>query len=276
MHRRLYPAYFRPTADDICPSGAYALRRPWSALMAKAHPAVAGQPPADSRYLQSPDDIINCLKQLRDLRMDLSMRIDGTGESYTCKVLDVDNSTFLIEDISPRTGNATLRLKPRFTLSARANGIYVFVEDLKVTKWDQERGIPYFHVKLPKAMLFQQRRRAARFRLPLRVSAAGASITLFEEQACVGRIIDISAGGCRAEFDLPTAWEVQNEQRISNCAITIPKLLEIHAEAMIRHYHQNKHSQTLVCGLELTKMHVTDRRRLEHFIQTLARTAESA
>jgi c-di-GMP-binding flagellar brake protein YcgR len=244
--------------------------------MAEAQPALAHTPAPDSRYLTSKPDIAACLKQLRDQRMDLTLRLEGTNESYTCKILDVNDNDFLIEDISPRSGIQVLRVAPKFSISARDQGTYVYIEETRVTKWDQERGIPFFHVAFPKQMLFQQRRRAARFRLPMRVSATGASITLFNSNTLVGRIIDISAGGCRAEFDLPTQWDVHNEERFENCAITIPKLLEIHSEAVVRHYHQNKHNQTLVCGIELTKMHVTDRRRLEHFIQTITRTADSA
>ena len=244
--------------------------------MAEVVPALTNTTAPDSRYLLKSSEIISCLKQLRDQRMDLTIRADGSVDTYKCKILDVSDHDFLIEDISPRTGIQVLRTAPRFSISARAQGTYVYIEETRVLKWDQERGIPFFHVALPDKMLYQQRRRDARFRLPLRVSASGASITLFQGGDWVGRIIDISAGGCRAEFDLPTPWDLHNEERFENCAITIPNLLEIHSEVVIRHYHQNKHSQTLVCGMELTKMHVTDRRRLEHFIQTIARTAPPA
>lgn len=244
--------------------------------MAEAQAALAGAAAADSRYLNDRDDIINCLKQLRDQRASLTLRVDGLPESYQCKVLDVSAEDFLIEDITPRSGITSIRDAKKFSLSARAEGMFVYIEETHLLKWDQERGIPYFHIALPDRILSQQRRRAARFRLPLRVSASGASITMFNEVEMVGRIIDISAGGCRAEFELPSPWPVKNDDHFDNCAITIPKLLEIHSEAVVRHFHENKHSKTLVCGIELTKMHVTDRRRLEHFIQTIAKTAETA
>ena len=244
--------------------------------MAEAQPALAGTAAADSRYLNKRDDIIACLKQLRDQRASLTLRVDGSPESYQCKVLDVSTEDFLIEDITPRSGITAIRDAKKFSLSARAEGMFVYIEETQLLKWDQERGIPYFHIALPDNILSQQRRRAARFRLPLRVSASGASITMFNEVEMVGRIIDISAGGCRAEFDLPSPWTIKTDDHYDNCAITIPKLLEIHGEAVVRHFHENKHSQTLVCGIELTKMHVTDRRRLEHFIQTIAKTAETA
>lgn len=230
----------------------------------------------DSRYLNQRGEIISCLKQLRDQRADLTLRVDGAEETYSCKLLDVSERDFLIEDIAPRSGLAAIREAKKFSISARTEGTFVYIEETRVKKWDQERGIPFFHLALPNKLLFQQRRRSARFRLPLRVSASGASITMFDESEVVGKIIDISAGGCRAEFELPSPWAVKADEQFDNCAITIPKLLEIHSEAVVRHYHENKHSKTLVCGIELTKMHVTDRRRLEHFIQTIAKSTETA
>ncbi len=247
--------------------------------MANPQPAENGlvqEVTPDSRYLETRGDIERCLKELRDHRSTLTIRVDGDPESYTCKLLDVVGDDFLIEDITPRTGLSAVRQAKKLSIAARTRGTFVFIEDARVSKADEERGIPFFHIPLPKTMLYHQRRRAARFRLPLRVTANGSSITLFGDANMTGRIIDISAGGCRAEFDLPVSASVANDQVIEECAITIPKLLEIHSEAVIRHHHENKHTNTLVCGIELTRMHVTDRRRLEHFIQTIAKSAETA
>jgi len=243
-------------------------------VSAAAAPAEALSP--DSKYLSDKADIIASLKQLRDRRLDLTVRVENQKDTYTCKVLDVSEQAFLIEDISPRTGIQVLRTAQRFSISARAAGTFAYIEATRVLKWDQERGVPYFHVALPDRMLFQHRRRAARYRQPLRVSANGASITLFGNTNLVGRIIDISVGGCRAEFDLPAPEAIHNEALFENCAITIPNLLEIHSEIVVRHCHENKHSRSLVCGLELTDMHVTDRRRLEQFIQNISRSASPA
>ena len=84
-----------------------------------------------------------------------------------------------------------------------AAGVYVHCAENRVVKADSERGVPYFHVALPTSVLFQQRRKAERFRLPLSVSTNGASVTLLlepeDDHPMVGRVIDVSAGGCRAD-----------------------------------------------------------------------------
>lgn len=243
-------------------------------MRAAAIPATPANP--DSRYLDEPADIIAALKLLRDQRLDLTVRLDSHKDTFTCKVLDVSDDDFLMEDIAPRTGIQLLRNAKRFSISARTHGIYAYIEATHVLQWSQERGVPYFHVALPESMLFQQRRKAARYRLPLRVSADGASITLFDDQDLVGRIVDLSVGGCRAEFDLPASAQISNDVTFEQCAITIPQLLEVHSQVVVRHCHHNKNTNSLVCGMELNDMHVTDRRRLEQFIQTMARSVATA
>lgn len=238
--------------------------------MAPSAPARPDQ--QDSRYLSAPKDIEQCFKTLRDERVDLTLTLDGSGERLNCRVLDITSRGILIEDIRPRDALAQLRKRPRFSLSARHQGTFAFVERSTISGEGEERGLPYFHVPFPKQMLFQQRRRAARYRLPLRVSSQGASITLFNKQDMTGRIIDISAGGCRAAFNLSDKNDLQIGQSFENCAINLPPVLEIHSHSIIRHVHTQRNGLT-VAGIELSEMHVTDRRRLEQFIQSLSRSA---
>ena len=230
----------------------------------------------DARYLTDQNAILDCFKEFRDQRVQITIRVDGNPQTITCRVLDVTDSGYLIEDINPRSALADLRRRPEFSLSVRGDGTYAFIEDARITDEGQERGLPYFHVPFPSSMLFQQRRKSARYKLPMRVTTSeGASITLFREREAVGRILDISAGGCRVAFALTPEPELKIGEHISDCAIAMPPVLEIHSEGVVRHFHTRRDGWTVV-GIELVKMHVTDRRRLEQFIQTLARNAELA
>ncbi len=234
----------------------------------------------DSRYLESDTEIRKCFKLFRDQRTILNISLDNTSGSFshqtmTCRVLDISDTDFLIEDINPRAALSDLRTKPTFTLSVRGQGMFAFIEKMHISDVGVERNLPYFHVPLPKKMLYQQRRKGARFRLPLLVTAAGASITLFRDTPSTGRILDISAGGCRAEFDLPLDSPINQDEVVKHCAIALPPRLELTGEGVLRHHKLTK-NHTVVCGIELTKMQITDRRRLEQFIQTITRTAQTS
>jgi len=228
-----------------------------------------------SRYLTDPDEIIRVLKIFRDQRADLQIRFEQDIGVYTAKVLDLQKKVMLLEDLQPRNGTGQLRAHKPFALSGRVDGIYMHCVGNVAQKADSERGVPYFHVALPESLLYQQRRRAARFRLPLRVAANGGQVLLFRQDGndipLTGQIIDISAGGCRAEFAAVQTPPLQNDEILEGCAITVPNLLDLHSKGTVRHTSTDQKQQVTTCGIEFTEMHVTDRRRLEQFIQAIAK-----
>lgn len=244
-------------------------------IAARDNTGAPRQTNAQSRYLSDPDEIAGTFKLLRDHRAELQLRFDEDSSVFRAKVLDLQGSSVLIEDIHPREGMRLLRAGRPFSLSSRTGGLYVHSAHNQAHKSDSERNVPYFHVALPKTLLCQHRRRDMRHRLPLRVAIGGAAITLFpkgkDAKPLVGTIIDISAGGCRAEFEGFKFCPIQQGDPLQSCALDIPKLLEFSSRAEIRHSSFDARRRLLTCGIEFTEMHVTDRRRLEQFIQTVTR-----
>lgn len=237
--------------------------------------AFASKEQNDSRYLSQPNDIKQCFKRLRDDRVELTLTMEDGGDRITCTVLDITPRSVLIEDIKPRNALTLLKKRPKFSLSARDQGVFAFIEKSQITGEGEERGLPYFHIDLPHQMLFQQRRRAARFRLPKRVTSQGAHITLTGDRILNGRIIDISAGGCRASFDFELeAHALKINQVFDHCVIHLPPVLEVQAQGIIRHCHKQRTGAT-VAGIELSEMRISDRRRLEQFIKSLSRSSDS-
>ncbi|MFU8815751.1 MAG: PilZ domain-containing protein [Pseudomonadales bacterium] len=232
-----------------------------------------------SRFLTDPNEISQVFKLLRDHRAELQLRFDKETTTYRAKVLDLQGPSVLIEDIHPRDGMQLLRSGRAFALAARVDGLYIHSANNHAHKSDSERNLPFFHVALPASMLFQQRRRAARFRLPLRVVANGAQITLRpgnkEAKPLQGTIIDISAGGCRAEFAGFKFRPIHDEDPLEGCSLSIPNLLELNSRAALRHSSLDSRRNVFTCGIEFTEMSITDRRRLEQFIQIVAKIPQS-
>jgi len=233
---------------------------------------------SQSRYVTDPDEVRQIFKLLRDQRAELQLRFDEDPAAYRAKVLDLQGSSVLIEDIQPREGMKLLRAGRPFSLSSRNDGMYVHSVHNRAHKADSERNVPFFHVALPKNLLCQQRRREMRYRLPLRVAIRGAQVTLFpsgkDAKPLTGSIIDISAGGCRAEFEGFKFRPIQEGDPLDSCALHVPKLLEFRTQGAIRHSSFDARRRLLTCGIEFTEMHVTDRRRLEQFIQSMARSLQ--
>lgn len=231
-------------------------------------------------YLSDSSEITKALKVLRDQRAPVQLNFDGDGTTYIAKVLDLAGAEFLLEDIHPRSGLSKMRPGQEFSLSSRAEGIYVHSGSNRVVAVESERGVPFFRILMPSTLLYQQRRRAARFKLPLRVVAAGASVEVIRPDRqkdsdggrLSGRIIDISAGGCRADFVSPVALSMDQNEEV-RCWVEIPNRLEFEAQATIRHSNYDARKRMLSCGIELNEMQVTDRRRLEQFIESIRKSS---
>lgn len=224
----------------------------------------------DSGYISDEFEIAETLRVFRDQRTDLRIRLGASSDEILARILDVDHREVLIEDIRPRAAMSVLRPRAEFSFAARIDGLYAFVDKVTVLAREEERGLPFFRVSLPKNMLVQQRRRDARFRLPMRVTARGASVLLQRDLPMTGKIVDISVGGLRAEFAIQGSLP-RRDEAIDSCRITIPNLLQLTSKAMIRHVRMDVQRRIFECGIELTEMAVTDRRRLEQFVQSLCR-----
>ncbi|MCP5181148.1 MAG: flagellar brake protein [Pseudomonadales bacterium] len=224
----------------------------------------------DSGYVSEAERICSTLRVFRDQRCEIRMRIGGSGDEILGRILDVSQREFLIEDIRPRSALSLFRARTTFSFAARVDGLYAFAEKATVISREEERGLPFFRVALPASLLVQQRRRDARYRLPMRVSARGASVILPRDITLNGRITDISVGGLRAEFPIQGTLPDRNET-VHHCRITIPNLLEVTSTAVIRHVRMDVQRRVFECGIELTEMPITDRRRLEQFVQSLAK-----
>lgn len=233
-------------------------------------------------YLNKPAEISSALKSLRNQRIELKVTFEDETNRYTARILDVLDGEVLIEDLQPRSGLSLMTERRRFAFSARANGLYLYSETNRVRSIDEDRGVPYFRVPLPEKTLFQQRRSAARYQLPVRATSNPAMVTLFrnvltdkDHQAELsGRMLDISAGGCRLAIPGPIHPPLSASEVPSSVSIEVPGMFDLSAQAVVRHASYNKLSRKVICGLEFTDMHVTDRRRLEQFIQSLSLAAE--
>lgn len=236
-------------------------------------PVPVVEPPGggrDSGYISNLVEIADTLRAFRDQRTDIRVRLGNAADEILARILDVSEREMLIEDIRPRAALALLRVRAQFSFAARMDGLYAFAEKITVLSREEERGLPFFRVTLPTSMLVQQRRRDARYRLPMRVSTRGASVVLERDLPLQGRIVDISAGGLRAEFAIQGTLPRRDEE-VQFCKITIPNLLQLESTAVIRHVRMDVQRRLFECGIELKEMPVTDRRRLEQFVQSLSK-----
>lgn len=226
----------------------------------------------DSQVLTEAAKIRQSLKIFRDHRTPLAVNFEQVRGEFTCKILDVLERALILEDIVPRSGSTQFRDGHAFSLSARAGGYFAYADRVHVIRAEAERGVPYYLTPLPDTLLLQRRRRADRYKLPLRVTTAGARMVL-AQQKLEGHLLDVSVGGCRVEFPAAATAPFAVCDELQHWRIEIQRLLELQGTAVVRHIAQHPKKHTWIAGLELTDLNVTNRRRLERFVQSLARQA---
>ncbi len=228
-----------------------------------------------SRYLTDLSEIRQAFLIYRDQRSKLIIRFANDSSMFTARLLDVTDEDLLLEDLQPRSGLSLLRTATEFSLSGRAQGQYVMADNNVVHKASAERGVPYFHVTLPTSLLYQQRRREQRISLSFDVQGSGASITIpastTNGSSIRGELVDISSGGCRILCTLEDTKHLQDQSLIEGCKLFIHDHLQLTSSVQIRHSSIDNSQNSQQCGLEFIRMSVTDRRRLEQFVQANAK-----
>jgi c-di-GMP-binding flagellar brake protein YcgR len=234
-----------------------------------AHGAIASQ------FLRARSDIQRAFVLFRDHCLPVKLQFPSADEEFAARILDVTPTRFLLEDVKPRTGLQRLRDGEPFSLAIRVDGLYARADGLQVLEVADDYGVPYCVVALPPELLYQQRRRSERFALPPAISIHDARVILHRaERVLNGRIADISAGGCRVLLDVVTDPELRSGELIERCEIDVPGQLSFTTPCAIRHQLLNKQLGRLECGIEFEQMRLADRRRLERFIQLIAKTVD--
>ncbi len=224
-----------------------------------------------TRQITRSQDIVRYLRVLCDHRGTVRLTFEESGVVLNARLLDVHDDSVLIQDIHPKDGVRLFARGETFSFTAEAEGMFVFFESGRVEKAVQKDGLRYYHIALPSVCLVQQRHHP-RVWLPQQIRLEGSHITLIREGGtCNGEIVELSPGGCRAEFREQVRPRFKSGESIQDCRICLSDVLEIKTKAAIRHLIVDESRHKVLCGIEFTRMDVTSRRRLEYFIETAAR-----
>ncbi len=238
--------------------------------------AVTDNESRESRYLSDINDIREAFLIYRDQRSRITLNFAQQAGSYSAHLLDVTQTDLLLESIEPRSAMTLLRDGEEFSISCRASGQWVMAENNRVHLTADERGVPYYHVRLPQRLLFQQRRREIRYSMPARVRANHAVLQLNRTHPIAGQVLDLSCGGCRMKLTPPAQPELWNDEIIPSCTLQIHQQLSVSIDIRVRYHQSAGDNKEQICGLEFMQMSVADRRRLEAYVAKLERQQRPA
>jgi len=206
--------------------------------------------PQESRYLSTREEVAQVFRLFRDQLSEVKLRFSGVPSPYTARVLDLEDNSVLLQNIVPSDGAGHLREGIEFSISGRADGLFVYVTGNRAEAANSDDD-GFFRITMPTTVLYQQRRRTQRVRVPVQANVHRSHIRLGDIQPIYARILDISINGARAEIAPARANAVRANQKIENCLIHVPNQISIDVDLMVRHATFNRINQTMECGLEL-------------------------
>jgi len=224
-----------------------------------------------------PPEMRQVLQVLEGQNVPLRVYPDGASESFQARILQLDSSGVLIDQVQPARKAALLEAGCRLSFTGRHGGLYVRGERSAVTEVASAQGEPYFRLAWPERMLCQQRRREPRFSLPRRVHPEDGTIELLrrrrDSEPVTGRLLDLSLSGCRVAIAGRLARPLELNEVVHRCELKLVKGTSVIAEGVIRHISESVDRQELICGLSLATPDVAQRRCLQRFIQSLSDSA---
>lgn len=211
--------------------------------------------PQESRYLSTREEVVQVFQLFRDQLSEIKLRFADIPQTYTARVLDLENDQVFLQNIVPRDGAQHLRGGCEFSISGRADGLFVYITENKILAQPQSQDAGFFRIAMPTSVLYQQRRRSQRVRVPVQANVHRSHVQIGAINPIYARILDISEHGARIAIDPARPDSMRQHQRIEHCRIHVPNQLSVEVDFIVRHARYDANARTMTCGLEL--LHAT-------------------
>ncbi|MBF8745432.1 pilus assembly protein PilZ [Pseudomonas putida] len=233
----------------------------------------APQPP---KVLTTPLEIVANLRQLMDSHDPLIITFPERSQRFQSYVVHVDRDSncLALDELIPRDGEKFIENGEPFRVEGFHDGVRIAWDchsELKITEIDGHRC---YRGGLPEEMTYHQRRNA--FRAALKLSQLLDIILdgahLKGNGALRGKLLDISATGCKLRFDGNVEERLQLGQVYERFKAGNPLgLTDIMVE--LRHLHFEERINTTFAGVRFHNLNGQAQRRIESLVYQLQREA---
>lgn len=231
----------------------------------------APQPP---KVLTTPLEIIGTLRQLQESHDPLIITFHERNQRFQSYLVEVDRDTksLALDEMIPRDGERYLENGEAFRIEGFHEGVRIAWENkgaLSITEKDGHRS---YHGNLPDEVVYHQRRNAFRAALKLaqlvNVELGGEKL----KSPISGKLLDISATGCKLRFDGDITNGLQLGQVYDRFVAALP-FGSMTTAAELRYLHFEEKIETTFAGIRFHNMSGLVQRQVERFVYQLQREA---
>lgn len=236
----------------------------------------AGSVSLQPQLLSSPIEINNHLRALMDSRSPLELVFNERQQIYQSYIVavDRDNNRLALDELIPNDGQRHLLNGEPVNIVSHRDGVRISWSHNQIALADTLDGTPCFWLTLPAKIEYHQRREAFR------------ADTLPEQSLDVyidshklshpisGRLVDISATGCRVKIRSPLEHlgPLQPGQLYETFEIGLPGG-NITLSAELRHLQKDDSTLSIFAGFRFHDINGQCQRIIERFVYQLQREA---
>ncbi|KAF0865286.1 flagellar brake protein [Pseudomonas sp. LD120] len=192
-------------------------------------------------------------------------------QSYLVEV-DRDSNMIALDEMIPRDGERFMLAGEPFRVEGFHDGVRIAWESNGVPTLDDSNGGRCYRTTLPDEVVYHQRRNAFRAALKL---AQLVDIELGGEKLkapITGKLLDISATGCKLRFDGDTSSRLQLGQVYERFIAALP-FGSMTTPVELRYLHHEERIDTTFAGVRFHNMSGLVQRQVERFVYQLQREA---
>ena len=231
----------------------------------------APQPP---KVLTTPLEIASTLRMLQESHDPLIITFHERSQRFQSYLVDIDRESNMIalDEMIPRDGERFLLAGEPFRIEGFHEGVRIAWESNGTLAIDESNGGRCYRGTLPDEVVYHQRRNAFRAALKL---AQLVNIELAGEKLKVplsGKLLDISATGCKLRFDGDITSGLQLGQVYDRFLAALP-FGSMTTSVELRYLHHEERIDTTFAGVRFHNMSGLVQRQVERFVYQLQREA---
>ena len=231
----------------------------------------APQPP---KVLTTPLEIVSTLRMLQESHDPLIITFHERSQRFQSYLVDIDRESNMIalDEMIPRDGERFLLAGEPFRIEGFHEGVRIAWESNGTLAIDESNGGRCYRGTLPDEVVYHQRRNAFRAALKL---AQLVNIELAGEKLKVplsGKLLDISATGCKLRFDGDITSGLQLGQVYDRFLAALP-FGSMTTSVELRYLHHEERIDTTFAGVRFHNMSGLVQRQVERFVYQLQREA---
>jgi c-di-GMP-binding flagellar brake protein YcgR len=231
----------------------------------------APQPP---KVLSTPLEISSNLRQLLESHDPLIITFHERSQRFQSYLVDLDRDSNMIalDEMIPRDGERYLLAGEPFRVEGFHEGVRIAWESNGQLSIDESAGSRCYRGLLPDEVVYHQRRNAFRAALKL---AQLVNVNLDGEKLKApisGKLLDISATGCKLRFDGDITGSLQLGQVYDRFNADLP-FGKMTAPVELRYLHFEERISTTFAGVRFHNMSGLVQRQVERFVYQLQREA---